>query len=144
LNTITSTIGFVLVLVAIVLIIADSASTNYDRGDARARFFGALFSRCLSYIIYWLTVLCVYFNPLVACGQTDPFPEPGFECKLAFLGDMSGIGQWRIQKQYFQNMCFHAAKDMIAKGTNADEAAVSKRGARPKPMHYTPQCMVIC
>lgn len=144
LNCITSTLGFALVLVAIGLIIKNSLNARYDRGDAAARFFGAILSRCLSYLVYWITIFFVYFNPLVAWGETETYPEPGLKSKFAMLGDMFGVGQWRIQKQYFQGICFDAAKDMKAMGLSPDAGAVAKRGTRPKPMHYTPQCLIIC
>mmetsp|Transcript_49767 Transcript_49767/g.142394 ORF Transcript_49767/g.142394 Transcript_49767/m.142394 type:complete len:483 (-) Transcript_49767:345-1793(-) len=54
--------------------------------------------RIKGYIISWLLMPLIYFNPVVAWGQPDP--TKGFN-----LGDYIGFGQWRIEKQRFQNFC---------------------------------------
>jgi len=58
-------------------------------------------SRMASYIISWMLMALMYFNPLVAWGQPDP--ALGFN-----LGDHIGLGKWRIEKQRFQLKCLDA------------------------------------
>merc|ERR1711879_441831 len=57
-----------------------------------------LVGRLKGYVIGWLSMVLIYFNPLVAWGQTDPV---GGMC----IGDLIGLGQWRIEKQRFQTLC---------------------------------------
>mmetsp|Transcript_96461 Transcript_96461/g.273156 ORF Transcript_96461/g.273156 Transcript_96461/m.273156 type:complete len:612 (+) Transcript_96461:105-1940(+) len=59
-------------------------------------------ARLQSYVIFWLLMAFVYFNPVVAWGTPDPSkPQSG-------PGDLIGLGQWRIEKQRFQALCLQA------------------------------------
>lgn len=66
-------------------------------------------SRLEGYIISWLMMLLLTFNPFLAWGQPDP--KGGF-C----LGEYIGIGQWRIEKQRFQHHCIKALTTWLSKG----------------------------
>eukprot|EP00421_Protoceratium_reticulatum_P068451 CAMPEP_0168417930 /NCGR_PEP_ID=MMETSP0228-20121227/31505_1 /TAXON_ID=133427 /ORGANISM="Protoceratium reticulatum, Strain CCCM 535 (=CCMP 1889)" /LENGTH=462 /DNA_ID=CAMNT_0008431793 /DNA_START=71 /DNA_END=1459 /DNA_ORIENTATION=+ len=52
--------------------------------------------RLKGYVISWLLMPLIYFNPILAWGQPDA--AKGFN-----LGDYIGFGQWRIEKQRFQS-----------------------------------------
>lgn len=54
--------------------------------------------RLKSYIVSWVLMLLLGFNPVVAWGQVDP------EGKCS-LGDYIGLGQWRIEKMKFKFIC---------------------------------------
>jgi len=62
--------------------------------------------RAKAYLTYWLLFL-IYFNPFVAWGTPDPDkPQTG-------IGDLIGVGQWRIEKQRFQVKCVYVAKQIL-------------------------------
>jgi hypothetical protein len=58
-------------------------------------FNTVVIARIQGYLIAWGLMIFVYFNPLIAWGQPDPYGK-------AVLGDYIGLGQWRIEKQRFQ------------------------------------------
>jgi len=60
--------------------------------------------RLKSYLIFWCLIFFVYFNPLISWGTPDPNkPQTG-------IGDLIGLGQWRIEKQRFQVRCARVAE----------------------------------
>jgi len=60
-------------------------------------------ARLKSYAIFWFLIFFVYFNPLISWGTPDPNkPQTG-------IGDLIGLGQWRIEKQRFQVRCARVA-----------------------------------
>jgi len=63
------------------------------------------YGRLRGYVITWMLMVFVYFNPFIAWGQPNP---NGPMC----FGDYIGLGQWRIEKQRFQALCRDAV--MIA------------------------------
>lgn len=58
----------------------------------------SLTGRLKSYVITWVTMVCVHFNPFVMWA--NPNLGGGF-C----AGDYVGVGQWRAEKQKFQAIC---------------------------------------
>merc|ERR1712070_887398 len=62
--------------------------------------------RLEGYIISWMLMVLLVFNPLVAWGQPDPAGE-------FCLGDIIGLGQWRIEKQKFQHLCIKALSSWL-------------------------------
>lgn len=73
-----------------------------------------LVARLKSYIIFWFLMFFVYFNPLVAWGQTDPNGS-------LKIGDLIGLGQWRIEKQRFQALCVYSLQRHLEAAHNAEE-----------------------
>lgn len=61
--------------------------------------------RVKGYIISWVLFLLLDFNVLVAWGQTNP---DGPFC----LGDLIGIGKWRIEKQKLQHCCITSLRTL--------------------------------
>jgi len=60
-------------------------------------------ARLKSYLLFWFLIFFVYFNPLISWGTPDPNkPQTG-------IGDLIGLGQWRIEKQRFQVKCARVA-----------------------------------
>ena len=57
--------------------------------------------RMRAYIIAWVTMFLIFFNPFIAWGQ------PNIDGPTSW-GDYIGIGSWRIQKQRFQSLCLGA------------------------------------
>jgi len=58
-------------------------------------------TRLQAYAFEWIFMLAVTFNPIAAWGQVDP---DGPFC----LGDILGLGRWRLEKQRFQVSCLRA------------------------------------
>lgn len=69
-----------------------------DTGRVSKHLELVFFGRLRGYVIAWLTMLLISFNPLVAWGQPNPAGTPS-------LGDYIGVGQWRIEKQRFHWFC---------------------------------------
>jgi len=82
------------------------ASTAMSSGELYKDdgFTDVLAGRGYAYIIGWITMVLLTFNPFVAWGKANP----GETSKLAALGDLTGIGKWRLQKQLFQARCVEA------------------------------------
>eukprot|EP01065_Artemidia_motanka_P033107 TRINITY_DN40077_c0_g1_i1.p1 TRINITY_DN40077_c0_g1~~TRINITY_DN40077_c0_g1_i1.p1 ORF type:complete len:502 (+),score=133.11 TRINITY_DN40077_c0_g1_i1:65-1570(+) len=69
----------------------DATLTRYDRN--RLTVF---LSRLQAYAMFWLVAFCTTFNPFFAFGSwSDP----------KHIGNMIGIGKWRLQKQVFKRKC---------------------------------------
>jgi hypothetical protein len=86
-------------------------------------------SRLQGYVISWLLMLFLYFNPVLAWGQPDP--AGGF-C----LGDYIGIGQWRIEKQRFQHLCVKAFDTWLRRNEkNIRSSFSSHRMSRAKTQY---------
>jgi len=66
--------------------------------------------RVRGYFVFWFLQTFVYFNPLVAWGQPDSTTTT-----FGFLGDLIGLGQWRIERQRFQWICAKALKEWEAR-----------------------------
>eukprot|EP00419_Tripos_fusus_P050962 CAMPEP_0172819300 /NCGR_PEP_ID=MMETSP1075-20121228/14502_1 /TAXON_ID=2916 /ORGANISM="Ceratium fusus, Strain PA161109" /LENGTH=516 /DNA_ID=CAMNT_0013659801 /DNA_START=62 /DNA_END=1612 /DNA_ORIENTATION=+ len=60
-----------------------------------------ILARLQAYACEWILMILVTFNPIVAWGQADP---NGPLC----VGDMLGLGRWRLEKQQFQVSCLRA------------------------------------
>lgn len=96
-----SVVGYILVIIGFVTLFwyyweCDESLLEHYR-VARSVVVG----RTGGYIIQWIHMAGVNFNPLVAWGQ--PKLEAG--CSLGSLGDLVGIGRWSIQRQLFRNKC---------------------------------------
>lgn len=75
------------------------AVKEYQLGDQHQLHSSTvLLGRLRGYIVSWVLMLLLSFNPFIAWGQ----PDPAGKCSL---GDIVGLGQWRIEKQRFQNFC---------------------------------------
>lgn len=66
--------------------------------------------RLRGYLVFWFLQTFVYFNPLVAWGQPDSSTTT-----FGLLGDLTGLGQWRIERQRFQWICANALKGWDAR-----------------------------
>lgn len=61
-----------------------------------------LVGRGKGYVIAWLMMALLYFNPLVAFGDPNPLGE---STVLRLLSDTVALGQWRIERTRFQALC---------------------------------------
>jgi len=61
--------------------------------------------RVQGYIVFWLLQTFVYFNPIVAWGQPHLTTTA-----FGFLGNITGLGKRRIERQKFQYICAKALK----------------------------------
>jgi hypothetical protein len=59
--------------------------------------------RIKGYLIAWILMVSVCFNPFAALGNTDP--DQSSYTVLDKLCDCVALGQWRIEKMRFQNLC---------------------------------------
>merc|ERR1712032_583407 len=59
--------------------------------------------RVRGYLIFWFLQTFVYFNPFVAWGQPDSSTTT-----FGLVGGLTGLGQWRIERQRFQWICAKA------------------------------------
>merc|ERR1712083_710425 len=87
-------------------IITDSFMIH--RGELWDRLMESLLSRLTGYLIPWAMMLSLYFNPFIAFGQPDPYAEKSCKYYIAMVGDLIGLGQWRIEKQFFQRILVEA------------------------------------
>eukprot|EP00928_Gymnodinium_smaydae_P044743 TRINITY_DN29861_c0_g1_i2.p1 TRINITY_DN29861_c0_g1~~TRINITY_DN29861_c0_g1_i2.p1 ORF type:complete len:455 (+),score=76.08 TRINITY_DN29861_c0_g1_i2:66-1430(+) len=71
-----------------------------------------LLARVRGYVINWLLMVFIYFNPFLAWGQANPRGPP-------IVGDLIGLGQWRIEKQKYLARC----RDALSMGDS--EAVLS-------------------
>merc|ERR1712232_81540 len=74
-----------------------------------------VYARAQGYLMSWMIIVGIYFNPVVAWGQPDPH---GKFC----LGDLGGLGQWRIEKQKFQARCIEVYQNLDKEGTRSNQA----------------------
>merc|ERR1719198_761310 len=90
-------------------------------------------SRLLGYVINASMSGGVYFCAIAAWGD----PRPPQDAKLASvggIGDLVGIGQWRIEKQKFQAVCVQAYKALPPPGqTPRDELETQAGVSAPAP-----------
>jgi len=56
--------------------------------------------RAKGYLFSWFLQTFVYFNPVLAWGETHETPTA-----LGTIGDLIGLGQWRIERQKFKLTC---------------------------------------
>lgn len=56
--------------------------------------------RVKGYLVSWFLQTFVYFNPLVAWGEVGEEPTA-----FGTIGDLIGLGQWRIERQKFKLRC---------------------------------------
>lgn len=109
-----ATMAYVLCTLGLACLVHFFVTFEYRMRDVRILCRLVLMSRIKSYIISWVMFVFMYFNPLVAWGTPDPTkPQTG-------LGDLIGLGQWRIEKQRFQVKC------VIAAHTNTTERQQSE------------------
>jgi len=67
----------------------------------KAFIIEVLIGRCYGYLLQWLTMLCVYFNPVLMIGSADPEDVSLF----SYMCDRAGVGQWSREKERFQQKC---------------------------------------
>merc|ERR1711920_583321 len=79
-------------------------------------------ARVKAYIIAWMAIFLLDFNPLVAIGNPNPWTQQTTFCKVV---EMLGIGQWRLQKLKFQ--CLGSYGLRMLESYEPAEEAVSKR-----------------
>jgi hypothetical protein len=65
--------------------------------------------RFKAYIISWLLMFFVYFNPVVAVGEPSPLAERSL---LSLIIDLVGLGQWRIEKMRFKALCEYGLRQL--------------------------------
>lgn len=70
----------------------------HEQRFAQVSLLRLVLSRLQSYVITVCLVVGIYFCPVAAWGQTDI--EGSFT-----PGDYIGLGQWRMEKQRYQNAC---------------------------------------
>jgi len=80
----------------------------------KARFNGYMINAIIPFL--W------YLNPFFAWGKTDPF-KTAFD--IGSIGDLIGMGQWRIEKQKFQATCVNAIE--LLKGEQLQSGRLTAR-----------------
>jgi len=105
-------VGYTLWMLVTIGVVLDAIFLH--NGQLGLRILHTLRSRVIGWFFAWGMTVFVYFNPFVAWGQPDPDPEPGMCANFAFLGDLIGLGQWRIEKQLFQGRCTIVAQRLLA------------------------------
>mmetsp|Transcript_29002 Transcript_29002/g.76664 ORF Transcript_29002/g.76664 Transcript_29002/m.76664 type:complete len:537 (-) Transcript_29002:17-1627(-) len=66
-------------------------------------YIPVLLARLYGYLLSWLLMMMITFNPSAAFGQPDPTHDP------IWIAEIIGLGQWTIEKQRFQMHCLNAA-----------------------------------
>jgi len=87
-------LGYAIVCLAIATIGHGIGNAKFTTGMVLVLLKG----RIRAYFISGLVMLLVLFNPFISWGQRNP---DGPFC----FGDMIGLGQWRVEKQLFQQRC---------------------------------------
>jgi len=82
--------------------------------------------RAKGYLVSWFLQTFVYFNPLVAWGEVGETPTV-----FGTIGDLIGLGQWRIERQKFKLRC---AKQLQAwEERQNNEIELRKKGMWRRP-----------
>mmetsp|Transcript_54365 Transcript_54365/g.151733 ORF Transcript_54365/g.151733 Transcript_54365/m.151733 type:complete len:557 (-) Transcript_54365:380-2050(-) len=83
----------------------DDTRQRAQTHDSYSELLVAVMSgRLKAYIIAWLVMFFVYFNPLVAVGDPNPLGEKTLMSKLV---DGLALGQWRMEQMRFKALCVH-------------------------------------
>jgi len=69
-----------------------------------------LSGRVRGYFVFWFLQAFVYFNPFVAWGQPDTTTSA-----FGYLGSLTGVGQWRLERQKFLWICANALRGWEAR-----------------------------
>jgi len=103
-RTFAATVGYILCVLGLMMLLWFCTYFHYTTINAMWPYYRlVIVGRIKSYIICSGLALFLYFNPVIAWGTTDPEkPQLG-------LGDLVGLGQWRIEKQRFQVRCISVA-----------------------------------
>jgi len=96
--------GYVIAVCVLIAVIA-FASTSRKFISFGDNTVAVIRGRLQGYIVFWLLQTFVYFNPIVAWGQPDLTTTT-----FGLVGDLTGLGQWRIERQKFQWICAKALK----------------------------------
>jgi hypothetical protein len=102
-RTVGATLGYILCIVGLVILFEFLWEFDYETRDMRKYVRLMVKGRIKSYLIFWCLCLFLYFNPIIAWGTTDP------DKPQSKIGDLIGLGQWRIEKQRFQVRCVSVA-----------------------------------
>jgi hypothetical protein len=102
---------------------------SYVTMELDANITMVVLSRVQSYVIYWLLMLGIYFNPWLAWGEPDPKVPKG--C----ISDIVGLGQWQIEKLRFQNKCVDTLIELVAKSERGEVTEEERR-----PPHQLSMC----
>mmetsp|Transcript_150342 Transcript_150342/g.277271 ORF Transcript_150342/g.277271 Transcript_150342/m.277271 type:complete len:218 (+) Transcript_150342:3-656(+) len=100
------TIAYIIVAIGCLSDIWMFIALIYGISMTNLHIWAVLFGRIGGWIFSWLYMVLVIFNPFIAWGQ----PDPTGRCSL---GDVIGLGQWRIEKQRFQTLCIRAMRAWI-------------------------------
>jgi len=87
------TLGYLVVFLGILLLVTACQGSIH--------LLDVCIGRLVGYIITWIFMLVVPFNPFIAVGSADPKQPQG-------VLNLLSIGRWRIEKQRFQALCVMA------------------------------------
>jgi len=100
------TMGYLIVALAVGLLATEYFTYDGENYENRNKYFEALvwvsvLGRVNGWGVYWAMYLGLQFNPWLAIGQPDP------KVSENFVVTAIALGQWRIDKQRFQNHCLN-------------------------------------
>mmetsp|Transcript_58329 Transcript_58329/g.115619 ORF Transcript_58329/g.115619 Transcript_58329/m.115619 type:complete len:620 (-) Transcript_58329:205-2064(-) len=94
-------LGIVLASLLIIFVVGGVVGVSFWRDLGwKSASLRVLRGRTRGYVISWFLQAFVYFNPLIAWGDTGETPT-----LFGTIGDLIGLGQWRIERQKFKLRC---------------------------------------
>jgi len=104
-----ASVGYVIAM-CVLICVGVLAACGRKYIDPGANTVVVVFGRVRGYFVFWFLQTFVYFNPLVAWGEPDTTPSA-----FGYLGGLTGLGQWRIERQRLQWICAKALKGWAAR-----------------------------
>jgi len=118
LRVIGATLAYILCAIGLACLVEFFIKFDYKTRDVRHFLKIVVMGRIKSWIIFWCLMLFIYFNPFLAWGTTNP------DEKQSGIGDLIGLGQWRIEKQRFQVKCVRVSQKEAARQKTKSQSSL--------------------